>query len=85
MIAQHAQIQMRPRAELALMQQKYVFYFFCETTKIAIKTKLRKGQCNVMEVLCFFNNKILGMDSMALEETLPLATGNNFYFVPQYC
>ena len=50
-----------------------------------IETELRKGQCDVMEVLWYFNNRILGMDSRTLEEALPLATaGNNFHFA-QHC
>ena len=43
-----------------------------------IQTELRKGQCDVMEVLWYFNNRILGMDTMTLEEAVPLATGNDF-------
>ena len=43
--------------------------------KRCILTQLRKGQCDVMEVLWYFNNKILGTDSMTLEEALPLAKG----------
>ena len=46
-----------------------------------IETELRKGQCDVMEVLWYFNNKILGMDTMTLEEALPLATGNDLKFI----
>merc|ERR1712038_1859505 len=51
--------------------------------KRCLKTDLRKGQCDVMEVLWYFNNKMLGMDTMSKEEYLPLASGeggstNNF-------
>jgi len=42
--------------------------------KRCLKTDLRKGQCDVMEVLWYFNNKLLGVDSMTLEEFLPLAS-----------
>ena len=48
--------------------------------KRCILTQLRKGQCDVMEVLWFFNNKLLGLDSMTLEEVLPLATGRNIVY-----
>ena len=44
--------------------------------KRCLKTDLRKGQCDVMEVLWYFNNRLLGVDSMTLEEFLPL--GNTF-------
>ena len=40
--------------------------------KRCLKTDLRKGQCDVMEVLWYFNNKMLGMDTMSKEEYLPL-------------
>jgi hypothetical protein len=42
--------------------------------KRCLKTDLRKGQCDVMEVLWYFNNRLLGVDSMTLEEFLPLAS-----------
>ena len=47
--------------------------------KRCLKTDLRKGQCDVMEVLWYFNNRLLGVDSMTLEEFLPL--GNTFLIV----
>ena len=40
--------------------------------KRCLKTDLRKGQCDVMEVLWYFNNKMLGMDTMSKEDYLPL-------------
>ena len=49
--------------------------------KRCLKTDLRKGQCDVMEVLWYFNNKLLGMDSMTLEEYLSL--GNTFLKNPK--
>ena len=58
------------------------FYIFTNISegKKSIKNELRKGQCDVMEVLWFFNNKLLGLDSMTLEEVLPLATGRNIVY-----
>ena len=50
--------------------------------KRCLKTDLRKGQCDVMEVLWYFNNRLLGVDSMTLEEFLPL--GNTFIKLHKY-
>ena len=36
--------------------------------KREIKTEIRKGQSDIMEVLWYFNNQLLGMDDMTLEE-----------------
>ena len=47
--------------------------------KRCLKTDLRKGQCDVMEVLWYFNNKMLGMDTMSKEEYLPL--GKYYYYI----
>ena len=33
-----------------------------------LKTEIRKGQSDIMEVLWYFNNQLLGMDDMPLEE-----------------
>ena len=45
--------------------------------KRCLKTDLRKGQSDVMEVLWFFNNQFLGMDSMTKEEIVPLAVAGS--------
>merc|ERR1719319_1510837 len=41
--------------------------------KRCISTDLRKGQSDIMEVLWFFNNQILGRDTMTKEDFVPLA------------
>ena len=45
--------------------------------KRCLKTDLRKGQSDVMEVLWFFNNQFLGMDTMAKEDAIPLAAAGS--------
>ena len=45
--------------------------------KRCLSTDLRKGQSDVMEVLWFFNNQFLGMDTRSKEETVPLATAGS--------
>ena len=45
--------------------------------KRCLSTDLRKGQSNVMEVLWFFNNQFLGMDTMAKEDFVPLAASGS--------
>jgi len=42
-----------------------------------LNTDLRKGQSDIMEVLWYFNNKILGHDSLSKDEFVPLASGNS--------
>jgi len=38
-----------------------------------LATDLRKGQSDIMEVLWYFNNKMLGADTLSKEESIPLA------------
>ena len=42
--------------------------------KRCISTDLRKGQSDIMEVLWYFNNQLLGMDTISKEDFVPLAT-----------
>ena len=44
--------------------------------KRCLSTDLRKGQSDIMEVLWYFNNQLLGMDDLAMEEFVPLATAS---------
>ena len=37
-------------------------------SKTCIKTEIRKDQSDIMEVLWHFNNQLLGLDKMPLEE-----------------
>eukprot|EP00092_Neocalanus_flemingeri_P034833 GFUD01037907.1.p1 GENE.GFUD01037907.1~~GFUD01037907.1.p1 ORF type:complete len:776 (+),score=157.04 GFUD01037907.1:222-2549(+) len=42
-----------------------------------LRTDLRKGQSDIMEVLWYFNNKLLGADTLSKEESVPLAAASN--------
>ena len=45
--------------------------------KRCLKTDLRKGQSDVMEILWFFNNQFLGMDTRAREDIVPVAAAGS--------
>ena len=46
----------------------FKIYTNLNQAKRCLKTEIRKGQSDIMEVLWYFNNQLLGMDDMPLEE-----------------
>ena len=45
--------------------------------KRCLSNYMRKGQSDIMEVLWFFNNQFLGMDTMSKEDVVPLAAAGS--------
>ena len=48
----------------------FKIYTNLDQSRRCLKTEIRKGQSDIMEVLWYFNNQLLGMDDMPLEEVL---------------
>ena len=48
----------------------FKIYTNLDQTRRCLKTEIRKGQSDIMEVLWYFNNQLLGMDDIPLEEVL---------------
>ena len=50
------------------LDAEFKIYTNLDFSRTCIKTEIRKDQSDIMEVLWHFNNQLLGMDDIPLEE-----------------